>query len=72
MNDEYKTIKVAKEHRELKTLRIQLSAEIARRSLVEQLLHEALRNRYFNEHKCSASWLDAVQRAFPKIEGERR
>jgi hypothetical protein len=62
-NDENE-IRAAKEHRQVKELRLrvqflerQLSAEIERRSHIEQLLHEALRNRYWNEHKCSAAWL---------------
>jgi SOS response regulatory protein OraA/RecX len=66
--DEQKELRSQREHRELKKLRSQLSIEIARRSLVEQLLHECLRNRYFDEHRCSPSWLSDVQAAF----GERR
>lgn len=54
-------------------LQARLSAEIERRSLVEKLLHEALKNHYYDEYKVSASWLrDALGAAFPPIEGERR
>jgi hypothetical protein len=53
-------------------LELQLRCEIERRSHVEQLLHECLRGKYYDEYSCSASWLRDVQKCFPPIEGEKR
>jgi len=77
--DEEKELRAAREHRELKEfkrevnfLELQLSAEVERRCVIEQLLHEMLRMKYYDEYKCSATCLRDVQAAFPKIAGERR
>jgi hypothetical protein len=76
MNPEQKERRTDREHREMQRridfLELQLAIEVERRSQVEALLFDGICKRYFDEHRATPVWLEAVQTLFPKIAGERR
>jgi hypothetical protein len=70
--EDERELRAQREHRELKQLRQRVLFLERELSNVGELLHEALVKRYFNEHRCPASYLARVQELYPPIEGERR